>query len=190
MARQDSLICVARTETRDIQGLASFGLLAWRYIRWIYCRHLELHTPSGIWRCRSGHLLPARRCTCILHSSYKGTGRGSTLYIAHRTCTDGIYIVLKNFQGFFPVDDQVRSMQQPHTVDSSKQPTKNESNPAASPCTSDDQFYGGALRDFLFVCSKDIAFSRIPFFFLFFFSHYANLYRRGPNHYQIIGQEL
>lgn len=33
MARQDSLICVARTETGDIQGLASFGLLTWRYIR-------------------------------------------------------------------------------------------------------------------------------------------------------------
>lgn len=50
MARQDSLICVARTETRDIQGLASFGLLAWRYIHflrngyivdiWSYILHL------------------------------------------------------------------------------------------------------------------------------------------------------
>lgn len=70
-------------------------------------------------------------------------------------------------------------------MDSSKQPSNIGRNPVASPFASDDQFYGAGLWDFPFVRFKDMALSKILFRF-----RCANLCKRGPNHYQIIGLEL
>lgn len=133
-----------------------------------YMDILQTHraTPSGIWRCRSGHLPPARRGVPAYYVVRTGARQGVVLctwHIVHRA-----QVVLMTDQG-------ISKFSSLRTI---------KSGPCSNPTqlirlnnllrldgtlqhlyiASDDQFYGGVLWDFLFVCFKDMAISKIQFF--------------------------